>query len=52
MIMEKNKQLVKLLTSAINDLTLAMPLLEEMNGQIPSEILDLLDFANKITVKY
>lgn len=30
--MEKNKQLVKLLTSAINDLTLAMPLLEEMNG--------------------
>ncbi len=29
-----------------------MPLLEEMNGQIPSEILDLLDFANKLTVKY
>lgn len=52
MIMEKNKQLVKLLTSAINDLTLAMPLLEEMKGQIPSEILDLLDFANKLTVKY
>lgn len=48
----ENKQLVKLLSEAIVNLTLAMPLLEEMHGQIPTEIMDLLDYVNKLSVKY
>lgn len=48
----ENKQLVKLLSEAIANLTLAMPYLEEMHGKIPTEILDLLDHANALTVRY
>lgn len=48
----QNKQLVKLLSDAITNLTLAMPLLEEMNGKIPTEIIDMLDYVNRLSVKY
>lgn len=52
MVMENNKKLIRLLSDAICNLSLAMPLLEQLQGKIPSEILDLLDYANKLTVKY
>lgn len=48
----ENAKLIKYLTDAIGSLSQAMPYLEEMDGKIPSEVLDLLDFANKLTVKY
>lgn len=48
----ENKQLIELLSKTIGNMTMAMPLLEKMDGKIPTEILDMLDFINKLSVKY
>ena len=48
----ENKQLIELLSKTIANMTMAMLLLEEMEGKIPTEILDMLDYINKLSVKY
>ena len=40
------------LSNAIASMSMCMPLLEEMNGNIPTQILDLLDSINKLSVMY
>lgn len=48
----ENQKLIKLLSDVIANMTMAVPLLEEMQGKIPTEILDLLDYINKLSVKF
>ena len=49
---ENEKYVIEKLSCAIADMKACMPILESMNGIIPTEILDLLDEANELTTRY
>ena len=47
-----NDKLKMLLDVAITSLKDAMPMLDELQGVIPTDILDRLDFINKLSVAH
>ena len=48
-----NKEIViRELSNAITSMSMCMPLLEEMKGKIPQEVINLLDDINRLSVLY
>lgn len=47
-----NENLKMYLDTAIENLEKAMPLLDSLNGIIPTDVLNRLDFINRLSVAY
>jgi hypothetical protein len=45
-------EIVKLLSEAVDKMEQALPMIEKLEGKIPTEILSLLDRANAYSVMY
>lgn len=50
--MTNEEIVIRELSNAIASMSMCIPYLEEMKGKIPTEILDLLDDINQLSVKY
>lgn len=50
--MTNEEIVIRELSNAIDSMSMCISYLEEMKGKIPTEILDLLDDINKLSVKY
>lgn len=43
---------IRELSNAITSMSMCMPLLEEMKGKMPQEVINLLDELNRLSVMY